>query len=74
MQYSGEFAIVLEDNKVDAELTKQNAKLTYGVIRKFFQNDVLFFLMAVDNCYFIKLGLFLVKKHNQKKHAITHLY
>ena len=30
--------------------------------------------MAVDNCYFIKLGLFGVKKHNQTKYAITELY
>ena len=30
--------------------------------------------MAVDICYFIKLGLFLVKKHNQTKYAITQLY
>ena len=38
MQYSGEFTIVLEDNKADALLMPQNALLIYGVIRKFFRS------------------------------------
>lgn len=30
--------------------------------------------MEVDNCYCIKLGLFLVKKNNQTTYAIAQLY